>query len=60
MPKKVSVEYFIQLSQRVNTLHKGKGKIYWSPNKKGQGVIVNPGQRQGYSSITCILTSPGQ
>ena len=34
MPKKVSPEYFIQLSQRVNTLHKGKGKIDWSPSER--------------------------
>ena len=31
---KVSSEYFIQLSQSVNTLHKGKGKIYWSPSER--------------------------
>ena len=38
MPKKVSPEYFIQLSQRVNTLHKGKGKIYWSPIERDRMV----------------------
>ena len=34
MPKKVSPEYFIQLSQRVNIVHKGKGKIYQSPSER--------------------------
>ena len=55
---KVSPEYFIQLSHRVNTLHGEKEKligspdekdrnIVESPSKKGQGNIVNPGQRTG-------------
>ena len=43
---KVSPEYLIQLSHRVNTLHRGKGK-FMSPSEKGQGNIVNPGQRTG-------------
>ena len=33
---KVSSEYFIQLSHRVNTLHKGKEKLIESPGRKGQ------------------------
>ena len=55
---KVSPEYFIQLSHRVNTLHRGKGKfiessgeknkkVVESPSEKGQGNIVNPGQKTG-------------
>ena len=40
MPKKVSPEYFIQLSQRVNTLHKGKGKIIGA-QVKGTGSYMN-------------------
>ena len=67
---KVSPEYFIQLSHRVNTLHKEKEKliespgekdrkVIESPSEKGQGNIVNPVKRQGRYFI-CILTSPGQ
>ena len=46
---KVSPEYFIQLSHRVNTLHreKEKEKFIESPGEKGQGNIVNPGQKTG-------------
>ena len=55
---KVSPEYLIQLSHRVNTLHREKEKfkespgekdrnIVESPSEKGQGNIVNPGQRTG-------------
>ena len=55
---KVSPEYLIQLSHRVNTLHREKGKfiespgekdrkVVKSPGKKGQGNIVNPGQKTG-------------
>ena len=55
---KVSPEYLIQLSHRVNTLHKEKEKfiespgekykkVVESPSEKGQGNIVNPGQRTG-------------
>ena len=55
---KVSPEYLIQLSHRVNTLHREKEKfiegpgekdkeVVESPSKKGQGNIVNPGQRTG-------------
>ena len=54
---KVSPEYFIQLSHRVNKLHKEKEKFIESPcekdrkvespSEKGQGNIVNPGQRIG-------------
>ena len=35
MPKKVSPEYFIQLSQRVNILHKRKEK----------GLLKSPGEK---------------
>ena len=54
---KVSPEYFIQLSYRVNTLHREKAnlkvqvkkdrKVIESPSEKGQGNIVNPGQKTG-------------
>ena len=54
---KVSPEYFIQLSHRVNTLHRKKKfiespgekdrKVIESPSEKGQGNIVNPGQKTG-------------
>ena len=55
---KVSPEYLIQLSHRVNTLHREKEKFIESPGKKdrkvvenpsekGEGNIVNPGQRTG-------------
>ena len=55
---KVSPEYFIQLSHRVNTLHREKEKFIESPGKKdrkviespcekGQGNIVNLGQKTG-------------
>ena len=55
---KVSPEYFIQLSHRVNTLHREKEnllkvqvkkdrKVIESQSEKGQGNIVNPGQRTG-------------
>ena len=55
---KVSPEYFIQLSHRVNTLHREKEKfieslgekdrkVFESPSEKGQGNIANPGQRTG-------------
>ena len=55
---KVSPEYFIQLSYRVNTLHREKEKfiespgekdrkVIESPSEKRQGNIVNPVKRQG-------------
>ena len=55
---KVSPEYFIQLSHRVNTLHKENEnllkvqvkkdrKVIENPSEKGQGNIVNPGQNTG-------------
>ena len=55
---KVCPEYFIQLSHRVNTLHREKEnllkvqakrdrKVIESPSEKGQGSIVNPGQKTG-------------
>ena len=36
---KVSPEYFIQLSHRVNTLHKEKEKLIESPGEKDRKVI---------------------
>ena len=55
---KVSPEYLIQLSHRVNTLHREKGKfiespgekdrkVVESPSEKGQRNILNLGQRTG-------------
>ena len=56
---KVSPECFIQLCHRVSTLHRKKrkgllkvqvkrtGKVIKSPSEKGQGNIVNPGQKTG-------------
>ena len=55
---KVSPEYFIQLSHRVNTLHREKEKfiespgekdrkVIQSPSEKGQGNIANLGQKTG-------------
>ena len=55
---KVSPEYFIQLSHRVNTLHREKEKfiespgekdrkVIESPSEKGQENIVNLGQKTG-------------
>ena len=62
---KVSPEYLIQLSHRVNTLHKEKEKFIESPGEKdkkvvenprekGQGNIVNPGQRTGQYSYMYV------
>ena len=55
---KVSHEYLIQLSHRVNTLQREKEKfiespgeknrkVVKSPSEKGQGNIVTPGQKTG-------------
>ena len=55
---KVSPEYFIQLSHRVNTLHREKERFIESPgekdrkvieslSEKGKGNIVNLGQKTG-------------
>ena len=49
---KVSPEYLIQLSHRVNTLHREKEKVYQQAQVKGQGeyficVLTGPGQRTG-------------
>ena len=68
---KVSPEYIIQLSHRVNTLHREKEKfiespgekdkkVVESPSEKGQGNIVNPGQRTGSIFLCVQLTGPGQ
>ena len=39
---KVSPEYLIQLSHRVNTLHREKGKFTESPGKKDRKVEEEP------------------
>ena len=68
---KVSPEYLIQLSHRVNTLHREKEKfiespgekdkkVFESPSEKGQGNIVNPGQRTGLIFLCVQLIGPGQ
>ena len=68
---KVSPEYFIHLSHRVNTLHREKEKfiespgekdrkVIESPSEKGQGNIVNLGQKDRVDIFICILTSPGR
>ena len=35
-------------------------KVIESPSEKGQGNIVNPGQKDRVDIFICILTSPGQ
>ena len=68
---KVSPEYFIQLSHRVNTLHREKEKfigspgekdrkVIESPSEKGQGNFVKPGSKDRVNIFICILTSPSQ
>ena len=68
---KVSPEYFIQLSHRVNTLHREKEKFIESPgekdrkviesaSEKGQGKYCKPGSKDRVDILICILTSPGQ
>ena len=68
---KVSPEYFIQLSHRVNTLHREKEKftespgekdrkVIESPSEKGQGKHCKPGSKDRVDILICILTSPGQ
>ena len=55
---KVSPKYFIQLSHRVNTLHREKenllkvqvkrtGRLLRAQVKRDKGNIVNPGQKTG-------------
>ena len=55
---KIFPEYLIQLSHRVNTFHREKEKfiespgeknrkVIGSPSEKGQGNIVNLGQKTG-------------
>ena len=46
---KVSPEYLIQLSHRVNTLHREKKEEFNEAQVKGQGEY-----------FICILTGPGQ
>ena len=41
----VSPEYLIQLSHRVNTLHREKGKIEGSPGEKDRKVVENPSEK---------------
>ena len=68
---KVFPEYFIQLSHRVNTLHRGKEKfiespgekdrkVIESPSEKGQGKHCKPRSKDRVDILICILTSPGQ
>ena len=68
---KVSPEYFIQLSHRVNTLHREKEnfiespgakdrKVIDSPSEKGQGKHCKPRSKDRVDILTCVLTSPGQ
>ena len=69
---KVSPEYFIQLSHRVNTLHSEKEKFIESPGKikdrkviespseKGTRKHCKPGSKDRVDIFICILTSPGQ
>ena len=67
---KVSPEYFIQLSHRVNTLHKEKEKfikspgekdrkVIESPSEKGQRKHCKPGSKDRFDIFICMLTSPG-
>ena len=42
---KVSPEYFIQLSHRVNTLHREKKKFIESPGEKDRKVIESPSEK---------------
>ena len=68
---KVSPEYFIQLSHRVNTLHRENEnfiespgekdrKVIESPSEKGQGKHCKPWSKDRVDILICILTSPGQ
>ena len=57
---KVSPEYFIQLSHRVNTLHKEKEKFSESPSEKGQRKHCEPRSKDRVNILICILTSLGQ
>ena len=68
---KVSPEYFIQLSHRVDTLHREKEKfiespgekdrkVIESPSEKGQGNHCKPGSKDRVDIFICILTNPGQ
>ena len=41
----VSPEYFIQLSHRVNTLHREKEKFIESPGEKDRKVIESPSEK---------------
>ena len=61
---KVSPEYLIQLSHRVNTLHREKEKFINRPRSKDRVNSVYVYQqaqvkRQGEYFI-CVLTGPGQ
>ena len=43
---KVSPEYLIQLSHRVNTLHREKEKFIESPGEKDRKVIESPSEKR--------------
>ena len=68
---KVSPEYLIQLSHRVNTLHREKEKFIESPGEKDKKVVESPsekgtrkhckpGSKDRVNILTCMLTGPGQ
>ena len=70
---KVSPEYLIQLSHRVNTLHRKKKKekfikspgekdkkVVESPSEKGTRKHCKPGSKDRVDILTCMLTGPGQ
>ena len=68
---KVSPGYFIQLSHRVNTLHREKEnllkvqvikdrKVIESPSEKGTRKYCKPGSKDRVNIFICILTCPGQ
>ena len=66
---KVSPEYLIQLSHRVNTLHREKGKFIESPGEKDRKVVESPsekgtkkhckpGSKDRVEILVCIVTRP--
>ena len=67
---KVSPEYLIQLSHRVNTLHREKEKFIESPGEKDKKLLrahvkgtrkhCKPGSKDRVNILVCMLTGPGQ
>ena len=43
---KVSPEYLIQLSHRVNTLHREKEKFIESPGEKDKKIVESPSEKR--------------